>query len=159
MKKIFILSLVSVVLSAESYALPQKSSTASLELQVDQTKVLTPNADVKGATAIDPVKAMGVTGATGATGAIKTPNAIPSTALNEKQFTTDHELADAIYKAIRNDRIFSSDSKVKIQVSVYNGKVTLTGDVSNEAEKARAELLATQINRLQSVTNNLKIIK
>lgn len=156
MKKIFILSLVSVVLSAESYALPQKSSTASLELQVDQTKVLTPNADVKGATAIDPVKAMGVTGATGA---IKTPNAIPSTALNEKQFTTDHELADAIYKAIRNDRIFSSDSKIKIQVSVYNGKVTLTGDVSNEAEKARAELLATQVNRLQSVTNNLKIIK
>lgn len=83
----------------------------------------------------------GVTGATGAA------------------FVSDQDLSKQIYKAIRDDRIFSTDSKVKIQVTVYNGKVTLSGDVKNEEERKRAEILATQLSKQGSVVNNLKIVK
>lgn len=74
-------------------------------------------------------------------------------------FVSDHDLTKEIYKAIQDDRTISADSKIKIQVSVYNGKVTLSGDVINQAEKDRAELLANQVNKLKGVTNNIKVVK
>jgi hypothetical protein len=83
----------------------------------------------------------------------------PADANKDAAFVTDHDLTKDIYKAIRDDRTISSDSKIKIQVTVYNGKVTLSGDATSEAEKARAELLANQVNKLKGVTNNIRVVK
>ena len=117
------------------------SLEAAIDAQVNQTKTQTTmqQSAPQGAMQQSSVNAKGATGATA--------------------FVSDQDLAKEIYKAIRDDRIFSSDSKIKIQVTVYNGKVTLSGDVKNEEEKARAEILATQINKLKGVVNNLKVVK
>jgi len=122
------------------------SLEAAIDVQVNQTKTQTPIQSVP-QDAIHqsaPVKAVDLPHARGATAIV---------------FVSDQDLAKEIYKAIRDDRIFSSDSKIKIQVTVFNGKVTLSGDVKNEEEKARAEILATQVNKLKGVVNNLKVVK
>lgn len=124
------------------------SLEAATDAQVNQTKTQTTMQQSAPQGAMQqsaPVKAVDMpSGAKGATAIV---------------FVSDQDLAKEIYKAIRDDRIFSSDSKIKIQVTVYNGKVTLSGDVKNEEEKARAEILATQINKLKGVVNNLKVVK
>lgn len=122
------------------------SLEAAIDVQVNQTKTQTPIQSVP-QDAIHqsaPLKAVDLPNARGATAIV---------------FVSDQDLAKEIYKAIRDDRIFSSDSKIKIQVTVFNGKVTLSGDVKNEEEKARAEILATQVNKLKGVVNNLKVVK
>lgn len=133
-----------IVLSGTMFA---ADAPSALKIQVDQTK--TPNG------------ISGATGAIGGTGAAiqKAENVIPGDKAKESAFITDHDLAKEIYKAIRDDRTITSDSKIKIIVTVYNGKVTLSGVALNQAEKDRAELLANQVNKLQGVANNIKVAK
>lgn len=122
------------------------SLEAAIDVQVNQTKTQAPiqSAPQGAIQQSAPVKAFDLPPARGATAIV---------------FVSDQDLAKEIKNAIREDRIFSSDSKIKILVTVFNGKVTLSGDVKNEEEKARAEILATQINKLKGVVNNLKVVK
>jgi|GEM_PF-2518250 len=135
-------ALLLVVLSGTMYA---AENVSAFEIQVEQTKI---------------PGGMGATGSLGATGAQqKAENAMSGEKVKETSFVTDHDLAKEIYKVIRDDRTISSDSKIKIIVTVFNGKVTLSGVVVNQAEKDRAGLLATQVNKLKSVVNDIKVTK
>lgn len=137
-----------IVLSGTMYAVMDAPSAPSApQIKIDQTK--TPNG------------ISGATGAIGGTGAAlqKAENVIPADKAKEAIFITDHDLAKEIYKAIRDDRTITNDSKIKIIVTVYNGKVTLSGVAINQAEKERAELLANQVNKLKGVVNDIKVAK
>lgn len=134
-------------------------SQTGLQVQVDQTKSSTsPNSSGTMTDGVNVPKP--ATGPTEPTTPLKGTD-LPNTPEDAKkgEFISDHDLAKEIYKAIREDRLFSNDSKIKIQVTVYNGKVTLSGDVKSEAEKARAELLANQLNKLKGVVNNIRVVK
>jgi osmotically-inducible protein OsmY len=125
-----------------------------IQVQIDQTKTgtpLLPNGQV------DTKKIPADINKTDATKAIDINT--PADTSTGHDFVTDHDLAKEIYRVIREDRTISGDSKIKILVTVYNGKVTLSGDAISDAEKARAELLANQANKLKSVTNNIRVVK
>ncbi len=150
------------------------SLEAAIDVQVNQTRTQTPIQSVP-QDAIHQTVPNGAIHQTSPNGAIHQtyhsapvkgvdlPNARGATAITSTTSTTafvsDQDLAKEIKQAIKDDRIFSTDSKIKIQVTVFNGKVTLSGDVKNEEEKARAEILATQINKLKGVVNNLRVVK
>ena len=131
------------------------SLEAAIDVQVNQTKTQTPIQSVPQDATHQSVH-QGAMQQSAPTKAVDLP---AKGATATAAFVSDQDLAKEIKNAIRDDRIFSTDSKIKIQVTVFNGKVTLSGDVKNEEEKARAEILATQINKLKGVVNNLKVVK
>lgn len=147
MKNVINFFAVSLIVLSGS-ALHAAQNTSGIQVQVEQTKT----AGVTGALN-SPYGSTGLSGAAGSDAVDVIPGEKSGT------FVADHDLAKDIYKAIRDDRTISSDSKIKVIVTVFNGKVTLSGDVINEAEKARAELLANQVNRLKGVVNNIRVVK
>lgn len=151
----------SIILSAISFVAISASSYGAIEVQVDQIK-----------TAAQPVKTTnGIKNGQNPTNSNPTDVNAPKGTIEDQKpvdvipdqksepFIKDHDLTKAIYDAIRSDRLFLNDSKQTIQVTVFNGKVTLSGIVKTEAEKKRAEFLATQINKLNKVTNDIKVIQ
>lgn len=137
MKNKIILTALSCLLLSGTCTLQADANQGTFDVQVDKTKTDAPLHD----------------------STLPKPDTMTPDASKKEGFVSDHDLTKEIYKAIQDDRTISSDSKIKIQVSVYNGKVTLSGDVINQAEKERAELLANQVNKLKGVTNNIKVVK
>lgn len=59
-----------------------------------------------------------------------------------------------VKNALKNDGALSNSAK-NIQVSVQDGKVTLSGVALNEAEKTKVETMVKQINGVKTVINRL----
>ncbi len=154
MKNFIIFSAMSIMLAS--------TASAAIEVQVDKTTI--PGQTMQNGQTRLPADKLNQKDLNLPADKMNTPkpvdiNSNQGEKANDANFVPDHDLSKAIYKAIRDDRIFSTDSKVKVIVTVFNGKVTLSGDVTSQAEKERAELLANQINHLKGVTNNIRIIK
>lgn len=154
MKNFIIFSAMSLIFTSTAFA--------AIEVQVDKTTI--PGQTNTSTSQRLPADKLNSNGTALPADKINTPkpvdiNSNEGEKAKDANFVPDHDLSKAIYKAIRDDRIFTTDSKVKVIVTVFNGKVTLSGDVTSEAEKERAELLANQINHLKGVTNNIRVIK
>ncbi|HRD56327.1 MAG TPA: BON domain-containing protein [Parachlamydiaceae bacterium] len=152
MKNIFIFS--AIFLSSLSL-----NSYAAIEVQVDQiksTEEAVPSSTIKNGQ----IPTNGQIPENGKNPTAPKPvEVLPEDQRQAEPFIKDHDLSKAIYDAIRSDRLFANDSKLTIQVTVFNGKVTLSGAVKTQAEKERAEFLATQVNNLKKVTNDIKVIQ
>lgn len=80
---------------------------------------------------------------------------------NQRQFspndTRNEAVASRVLSAYQNDPTLSSVHTV--QVTVYNGEVTLTGTVKNDDEKSKLETIAKQVNGVKSVSNKVTVAK
>lgn len=80
-----------------------------------------------------------------------------SAAADLTQTDTDHTTAHAVQAAISQDSSVSHNAKLTVQVTARNGTVTLTGNVANEAEKAKIESIAKGVNGVSNVNNQLTV--
>jgi hyperosmotically inducible protein len=73
---------------------------------------------------------------------------------------SDDRIRHAILQSIDQQMFVYLVEEVKrIHIIVKNGNVTLEGDVSSQADKERASVLAKHVQRVGDVTNNLVIQK
>jgi hyperosmotically inducible protein len=94
-----------------------------------------------------------------------TPGATPTTGIDDKAGEASKGVGEAtgdagITAAVKTK--FLADTHVaglKIDVDTTDGVVTLTGNVSGAAEKARAIELARETTGVKSVTDRLKIVR
>ena len=66
----------------------------------------------------------------------------------------DQQLTQQVQTAIKGAQ---QDQNQNVQVTVSNGKATLTGTVKSEAEKQQVETTAKQVSGVTSVDNQLKV--
>jgi osmotically-inducible protein OsmY len=84
---------------------------------------------------------------------------IVSASLETRGETTGEKIDDASITAQVKGSLLShrSTSMLSTKVSTTDGVVTVSGTAKNEAEKALVTKLATDINGVQSVVNNMTI--
>lgn len=73
----------------------------------------------------------------------------------------DDQLRRAVYRAVYGDSVLSRygySAVPSIHIIVKNGNVTLEGVVDSEADKNMANLRASQVPNVFSVTNNLRVL-
>jgi osmotically-inducible protein OsmY len=82
-----------------------------------------------------------------------------STSLETRGETTGEKIDDASITAQVKGSLLShrSTSMLSTKVSTTDGVVTVSGMAKNEAEKALVTKLATDINGVQSVVNNMTV--
>ena len=68
----------------------------------------------------------------------------------------DNFIADSVQVKLAGDTVVKGGA---IKVDVKDGVVTLTGNVEEEKQKAKAEKIAKKVNGVKSVTNELKIVR
>jgi osmotically-inducible protein OsmY len=73
---------------------------------------------------------------------------------------SDDRIRHAILQSINQQMFVYLVEEVKrIHIVVKNGNVTLEGEVTSQADKERASVLAKHVQRVGNVTNNLAIQK
>ena len=84
---------------------------------------------------------------------------VVSTSLETRGETTGEKIDDASITAqVKGSLLWHrSTSMLNTKVSTTDGVVTVSGTAKNEAEKALVTKLATDINGVQSVVNNMTI--
>jgi hyperosmotically inducible protein len=84
----------------------------------------------------------------------RNPNA--PTADQQKENTSDRQLAAQIRRAIVKDKSLSSDAH-NVKIIAQGGNVTLKGTVKTDAEKQAVESKAAQVAGEGKVTNELQV--
>jgi hyperosmotically inducible periplasmic protein len=79
------------------------------------------------------------------------------TADQQKENTSDRQLAAQIRRAVVKDKSLSSTAH-NIKIIAQNGKVTLKGPVKSEQEKEAIEAKATEIVGPSQVTSELQVV-
>jgi hyperosmotically inducible protein len=79
------------------------------------------------------------------------------TADQQKENTSDRQLAAQIRRAVVKDKSLSSTAH-NIKIIAQNGKVTLKGPVKSEQEKEGIEAKATEIVGPSQVTSELQVV-
>ncbi len=79
---------------------------------------------------------------------------VVSAGCSQKPSRTDAQVAEEIQNKIYSD---SSIQNRQIEVQAANGVVTLSGDVSNDAERALAARDAATVEGVKTVVNNLQV--
>lgn len=75
-----------------------------------------------------------------------------------KALTTNEAVKTRVTNALRSDTSLSSKAR-SVQVTVEEGKVTLSGTVASDAEKAKIESMVRQQNGVKTVVNRLDVAK
>ena len=70
--------------------------------------------------------------------------------------TSNDAVNSRVTNALQNDSSLSANAR-NVQASTVDGKVTLTGTVKNDDEKAKVEAIAKKVNGVKSVTNNVTV--
>ena len=78
------------------------------------------------------------------------------TADQQKENSTDRELARKIRRAVVNDKSLSTDAH-NVKIIAQNGSVTLKGAVKSDEEKQAIESKATEVAGAGKVTNELQV--
>jgi hyperosmotically inducible protein len=78
------------------------------------------------------------------------------TADQQKENTSDRQLAAQIRRAVVKDKSLSSSAH-NIKIIAQNGKITLKGPVKSEQEKEAIEAKATEIAGPNQVTSELQV--
>ena len=79
-----------------------------------------------------------------------------ATADQQKENTSDREIARRIRRALMNDKSLSTYAH-NVKVIAQDGKVTLKGPVRSEEEKKTVEAKATEVAGAGHVTNQISI--
>lgn len=78
------------------------------------------------------------------------------TRLNEQESVDDQAISQKIRQAILDDKELSLNAD-RIQITTFNGHVTLKGVVKDQQEKSNIERKALAVEHVQQVNNQLTI--
>jgi len=96
----------------------------------------------------------GISGTASATAQPST--SFEGTATTSATSQTDQTLVSQVQQAFRNDSTLAAIAP-SIQVTAQNGMVTLSGKVSSEQEKQKAETMAKSASGVVSVNNQIQV--